>query len=547
MRRWLGLLALILAGIASTGARAACSVPFTFVNNTQVADANQVNANFNAVVSCINSIFSGPVTIGGNLTVTGTISSSGAATIGGALTVSGSTFASPIIGGTTASSTLTLESSNAVANSSNTDRTSFLTTNGLTPPVYTYAPTSILPEHWEINNSGTLFGFVGTPSTSQNDSTYNCLKPSNVIFQNTNISQGVVICATLPNSLSSAYNVLNVNTYDNTTSIPGGNSSVTFQYALANNGGAGSAVAINGGAGNNTVTSAPVGAVQEGVETQALNVATFGTLFIGGGDNVAGHYNGYAMIISSAANAFSVGIGFGQSGSGTALSPTGTAFLFANTTAFGAIIDASAMSSANLAYVLKGPTNASSVITSTITAAGVATFAGNVTANKNAAAVPGSASGIITAQAADTVSAIIAQSSAAASSIHNLVRADGTIASPSQVLSADEIGRIQSVAYSSAGSYRQAQSVIEFIATENQGTGGFYGQKVVVMATPTGSATAETEATFQNGVGIGALLGQAQGDLNALTYHVNGSAGVSCTVNTPAHLTVVNGLVTLCN
>ena len=49
------------------GARAQCSVPYTFVNNSQVADANQVNANFAAVANCAASGSTGTVIYAGPL------------------------------------------------------------------------------------------------------------------------------------------------------------------------------------------------------------------------------------------------------------------------------------------------------------------------------------------------------------------------------------------------------------------------------------------------------------------------------------------------
>jgi hypothetical protein len=55
----------------------------------------------------------------------------------------------------------------------------------------------------------------------------------------------------------------------------------------------------------------------------------------------------------------------------------------------------------------------------------------------------------------------------------------------------------------------------------------------------TNALLAATFDTSQNATFIG--------DVKAATYHVGATAGASCTVNVPAHLTVVNGIVTLCN
>lgn len=54
--KWLGAVLLLLG--FSTSASAACSVPYTFANFVEIAFANQVNANFQAVVNCANGIVS---------------------------------------------------------------------------------------------------------------------------------------------------------------------------------------------------------------------------------------------------------------------------------------------------------------------------------------------------------------------------------------------------------------------------------------------------------------------------------------------------------
>lgn len=60
------LVALAFLGLGDD-ARAQCSVPYTFVNNSQVADANQVNANFAAVANCAASGSTGTVIYAGPL------------------------------------------------------------------------------------------------------------------------------------------------------------------------------------------------------------------------------------------------------------------------------------------------------------------------------------------------------------------------------------------------------------------------------------------------------------------------------------------------
>lgn len=59
---------------------------------------------------------------------------------------------------------------------------------------------------------------------------------------------------------------------------------------------------------------------------------------------------------------------------------------------------------------------------------------------------------------------------------------------------------------------------------------------------------------FGGGVSIGTTTAPAANGLLVVGtvqsntgFNINGTAGASCTVNTPAHLTVVNGIVTLCN
>jgi hypothetical protein len=53
--------------------------------------------------------------------------------------------------------------------------------------------------------------------------------------------------------------------------------------------------------------------------------------------------------------------------------------------------------------------------------------------------------------------------------------------------------------------------------------------------------------TIGNGIYASILTDPGAGKANFAGYSVSNTAGVSCTVNTPAHLTVVNGIVTLCN
>src|ERR1700748_3811398 len=55
-RRALGVTALLLALAVPLTARATVALPFTFANNT-IADATQVNANFNAVVNGIPNTY----------------------------------------------------------------------------------------------------------------------------------------------------------------------------------------------------------------------------------------------------------------------------------------------------------------------------------------------------------------------------------------------------------------------------------------------------------------------------------------------------------
>lgn len=63
--------------------------------------------------------------------------------------------------------------------------------------------------------------------------------------------------------------------------------------------------------------------------------------------------------------------------------------------------------------------------------------------------------------------------------------------------------------------------------------------------------TGSTDSTIsRKGAGvvqIGTTTTNDSGTLDAAAYQVGGSAGASCTLTTVSHLTVVNGIVTLCN
>lgn len=146
----------------------------------------------------------------------------------------------------------------------------------------------------------------------------------------------------------------------------------------------------------------------------------------------------------------------------------------------------------------------------------------------------------------------------------------GTFTSTGKIFAnATGAGAIEAVASNTAGSVT--------IRTNNSGTVSSNGTSAVFNATLSGGVSTDVTLAVQGGVspfaqlladtgltggmtistvagtltlnsagGVGTTL--VQGPLNVTgVISANGTAGVSCTVNVPAHITVVNGIVTLCN
>lgn len=200
---------------------------------------------------------------------------------------------------------------------------------------------------------------------------------------------------------------------------------------------------------------------------------------------------------------------------------------------------------------------------------------------------------------------------------NGFIKYDGTFASPTAVVSGDELGRIGFGGATSSSTVTGQRAKINAFAAENW-SATQYGTYVSIFTTVTGGGSPSTTEKFRfqasGGLSIGnaniaidptaggivsnlmvfnnggteygrlqptsAGLGldvnagsvnalfaytsggtyfgatpadpgannlQVQADMKAATYHVGATAGASCTLTTVSHLTVVNGIVTLCN
>jgi hypothetical protein len=130
-----------------------------------------------------------------------------------------------------------------------------------------------------------------------------------------------------------------------------------------------------------------------------------------------------------------------------------------------------------------------------------------------------------TVQAADgSVGSTYGVSSSATNSFEDF-RTDGTYASPTTLVSGNEIG------YFGWGGYdgtvvKHDVADIRGVVTGTWVDGSDLETEVKIFATPPASITSENEATFQNGVGLGTLATKGQGTINVAAQGVynNGTA-----------------------
>lgn len=146
--------------------------------------------------------------------------------------------------------------------------------------------------------------------------------------------------------------------------------------------------------------------------------------------------------------------------------------------------------------------------------------------------------------------------SAIANSIHE--RANGTLASPTALLAGDIMGNVVFRGYQGSNGYAGNAAVIRGIAVTNWSNTN-NDSAMIFLTIPTGSTGAGGGLTQGMALYQGLIVGtistdpgagslRATGTVRADTkFNINGTDGASCTLTTVAHLTVVNGIVTLCN
>lgn len=129
------------------------------------------------------------------------------------------------------------------------------------------------------------------------------------------------------------------------------------------------------------------------------------------------------------------------------------------------------------------------------------------------------------------------------------LRANGSSTAPTVILSGQPIAGLTVLGYtgtSGAGGYNEVGSVALYAAQNftSSNNGSYWTFTTIAL-----NANVESEiARIQQGLMVGTTTDPGAGKIDAANgYKSGGTAGVSCVVNTPAHITVVNGIVTLCN
>lgn len=125
------------------------------------------------------------------------------------------------------------------------------------------------------------------------------------------------------------------------------------------------------------------------------------------------------------------------------------------------------------------------------------------------------------------------------------LRANTSSVAPSAVQIGQTITGLTAIAFD-GGNYVE-NTAIGFFAAQNY-TPGNTGSYAAIFTNAL-NTTGELEvARFQQGFMVGTTTDPGSGKIDAANgYKSGGTSGVSCTVTTPAHITVVNGIVTLCN
>lgn len=149
----------------------------------------------------------------------------------------------------------------------------------------------------------------------------------------------------------------------------------------------------------------------------------------------------------------------------------------------------------------------------------------------NAGTLPTAIAGTVVraANADATTSRIVAEGYGAIAAL-TIARADGTAASPTQVLSGDQVGGFNAFAWGSNGAWNGTIASVRVYAAENiSGTG--WGSKLCLATTPSGTTTNTDSLCQQNsgGVTVGSPTGgdQGAGTINATGLYVNGVAAVA--------------------
>lgn len=154
------------------------------------------------------------------------------------------------------------------------------------------------------------------------------------------------------------------------------------------------------------------------------------------------------------------------------------------------------------------------------------TFTNLTTVNSNAAALPAGPTGtVLQVGAADTVSTRAVIDAFAGSPALTFRRADTSAASPSAVQIGEGVGNVSGFGYGATGYSSTGRGIVKFTATQNW-SDTVQGTNVIIEATPNGSLTAQNEATFQSGVGLGAMSPLGLGSLNATALYLNGVASL---------------------
>ena len=205
-------------------------------------------------------------------------------------------------GGTASGSTLSLTSSSVAANSSNTDGITIAASNSISASPSSAGPTTPLGSITHIDPYGRFLMTMGVPSTSLQDTTYNCNNPLKILDQPSGQDSGMNVCGTYSTAQNGlTENLATFTVYDGANASGSGGDTAVVGTAIATAGNAG--VSGGGFLGIADATGGIATGIQIAASAYASGTDTIAAILLAGGDGVSGHnINNYLTFQSLAAN-----------------------------------------------------------------------------------------------------------------------------------------------------------------------------------------------------------------------------------------------------